>query len=367
MTSSEKNIAFFPRDLWFWLAHIAGWSVYLVPAIASKHMLDIYHSQAITADITRFLISIPVLLMFRHLYNRHKWYLIHPFELLSLMLGFNFISAFFVAYIVQYNIWLSHEVLPWFHSDFMVASRDADEIQRSWLYSFVLQVMWCFVYLVVKSNTRTQSSEQEKIRVENELKDAQINTLMGQISPHFLFNGMNNIINLMDENVPKAQHSLRAFSDMLRFSLASNKREKVPLEEEIHLVESYLSLESIQLEDKLTYKIHVSDSARALFVPPMMIQMLVENSIKHGISLQKNGGELKVIIDDSGKELIFMVSNDGCLNPMDGSSAVVSTRVGIDNIRQRLDLLYGGRARLDLMQEGDKVIAEIHIPRILCE
>lgn len=357
---------FFPRDTFFWVVHVTGWLFYLCPGLTVGLLKNNYDSQLFVADLTRFLLSLPVLLLFRHLYNHYDWHLKHPFELLSLMVGYNFLTAFFVAWLVQNNVWFTHEWLAWFDAPFLVTTRDADELQLSWIASLGVQLAWCFIYVVIKSSGRNQANEIERIQVQNKLKDAQINTLTGQISPHFLFNGMNNIINLMDEDIPKAQHSLRAFSDMLRFSLTSHTREKVSLEEELQLVANYLAVAAIHLEDKLRFKLHVTETARQLLVPPMILQMLVENAIKHGISLQKKGGELNVVIDDSGEDLICLVSNDGYLENNRKKETLSKTGVGIDNIRQRLHLLYGENARLDLMQEGDKVVAEIHILRSLC-
>lgn len=282
------------------------------------------------------------------------------------MLGYNFITAFVVAWLVQYNVWFTHAWLGWFATDFSITTLDPDEIQLSWIASLGLQLAWCFIYVVIKSNRRNQANEIERIHVQNKLKDAQINTLMGQISPHFLFNGMNNIINLMDEDIPKAQKSLRAFAHMLRYSLASHTREKVALDEELEFVNNYLAVSSIHLEDKLHYKIRVADTARSLKVPPMILQMLVENAIKHGISQRKKGGDLTIVIDDSAEDLICLVSNDGELL-LSGGNTVKGMGMGVKNIRQRLALIYGTRARLDLQQEGDKVVAEIHIPRSLCQ
>ncbi len=362
MQSLRLRKYFFPRDGFFWLAHCAGWLFYLSPTLSVNLIKSAYDSQLLVADLTRFFISIPVLLGFRFLYQKNNWHLKHPFELLSLMLGYNLLSAYFVAWLTQHNVWFTHEWLAWFDAPFAVTTRDPDEMQISWISSLVVQLAWCFIYVVVKSNHRNQANELERVRIQNQLKDARINTLMGQISPHFLFNGMNNIINLMDEDIPKAQHSLRAFSDMLRFSLSSHTREKVPVEEEIRLVKNYLAIASIHLEDKLSFKIHVTETAKSLMVPPMLIQMLVENAIKHGISLKKNGGELTVIVNDSGEDFICLVSNDGEL-----SAGSQGTGVGLKNIRQRILLLYGEEASLNLFQEADKVIAEIHIPRRLCQ
>lgn len=366
MHNTATKEYFFPRDSFFWAIHIVGWLFFLCPTLSVGLIKNSYDSQLFIADLTRFIFSLPVLLLFRHLYKHYNWHLKHPFELLSLMVGYNFLTAFVVAWLVQHNVWFTHEWLGWFDTPFLVTTRDTDELQLSWIASLGVQLAWCFIYVVIKSSGRNQANEIERIQVQNKLKDAQINTLMGQISPHFLFNGMNNIIHLMDEDIPKAQQSLRAFSDMLRFSLTSHTREKVSLNEELQLVDNYLAIAAIHLEDKLRFKMHVTESARQLLVPPMVLQMLVENAIKHGIGLQKKGGELNIVIDDSGEDLIFLVSNDGLLENNENKRPRLKTGVGIDNIRQRLRLLYGESAHLDLMQEGKKVVAEMHIPRSLC-
>ena len=119
------------------------------------------------------------------------------------------------------------------------------------------------------------------------VKEAQLLALKSQVNPHFIFNSLNNIRSLVVENPEKAREMITHLSALLRYSIQFNNEERVTLEEEIVIVNNYLNLESIQLEDRLTYKIDVDEGVNNLLIPPMSIQMLTENAIKHGICPKK--------------------------------------------------------------------------------
>ena len=184
-----------------------------------------------------------------------------------------------------------------------------------------------------------------------------MNTLKGQINPHFMFNSLNNIRGLMLEDVEKSRDMLTKLSEMLRYSLTKNSVDGIALAEELEMVDNYIALSKIQFEDRLEFHKSVAEDTLQQQIPPMIIQLLVENAAKHGISNLKNGGTIDLEVTKNTEQLNIQVKNTGKLQ-----IAKNSTQVGLKNIKQRLKLLYGEKAAFSLKEVEDNVIANITIP-----
>lgn len=216
---------------------------------------------------------------------------------------------------------------------------------------------WIVSYVAIKSIARMQRNKMDRLRLETSLKESQLNTLKGQLNPHFMFNSLNNIRGLMLEDVDKSREMLTRLSEMLRYSLNMNKVDAIQIAQELETVENYIALSKIQLEDRLHYEKEVDESLLQVKIPPMILQMLVENAIKHGISEQKKGGKIKLMVSTNNQEIILQVNNTGSLK-----STTDSTKIGVDNISKRLELLYGENATFTLKEAANEVQAVIKIP-----
>ncbi len=198
------------------------------------------------------------------------------------------------------------------------------------------------------------------------MKEAELRALKAQVNPHFLFNSLNSLRALIDEDAPRAREVVTRLANMLRYSLQSGQLETVSLDEELRTVEDYLALEQIRHEGRLRVRWAVDEPARVLPVPPMLLQTLVENAVKYGISTRREGGEVVVWAKVEGQVLDIRVSNPGELaSPGNTSSAKAgsSTGVGLRNASERLKLLYGDRAVLRLVEgPAGCVTAEVSIP-----
>ncbi len=172
-----------------------------------------------------------------------------------------------------------------------------------------------------------------------------------------MFNSLNNIRGLMLEDVEKSRDMITRLSEMLRYSLTKNKIDTIVLKEELEMVDNYIELSKIQFEDRLRFSSQVDEKLLNVEIPPMIIQMLVENAIKHGISNLRNGGNISLSISESKKQLIIKVSNSGVL-----TESKSTTKVGLDNIKKRLALLYKDEASFFLKAEDNTVIATIKLP-----
>jgi len=163
------------------------------------------------------------------------------------------------------------------------------------------------------------------------------------------------------EDPGRAQSMVTELSNILRYSLQSGRTETVPLEAEIEAVTAYLKLEGIRLEERLRVLIEVDPESLETRIPPMLLQTLVENGVKHGVARLPRGGEIRVASRVENEAVRIQVRNSGQLGEGDGS-----TRMGLDNAKERLRLLYGNAASLVLRNyDSDSVVAEISIPLTL--
>lgn len=223
--------------------------------------------------------------------------------------------------------------------------------------SFITIIGWTVFYLSVKIAAKLNANRLERAELNTTLKQAQLNTLKGQINPHFMFNSLNNIRGLMLEDVEKSRDMLTKLSEMLRYSLTKNDVDAIALEEELEMVDNYIALSKIQFEDRLVFTKEIEKDTLCIQIPPMIIQLLVENAAKHGISNLKTGGTIKLQTEKNNENLMIRVSNTGKL-----MIAENSTQLGLRNIRQRLRLLYGNNASFSLTEKDNEVVATINIP-----
>ncbi len=188
---------------------------------------------------------------------------------------------------------------------------------------------------------KTRKQEMDTIKLEALVRELELNTIKAHVNPHFIFNSLNGIRALIDENPERARTAITQLSSILRSSLSAEKAETVSLLEELKIVKDYLALESMRFEDRLQVEFAVDEKSLNNPVPPMMLQTLVENAIKHGISKQMKGGMIKIISDINQNSHELLVQNTGHLN---GYSKNVG--FGIASTIDRLNLLYGARTSL---------------------
>lgn len=207
--------------------------------------------------------------------------------------------------------------------------------------------------------SKRQQAEQNKILALSQLKQ-----LQSQIEPHFLFNTLANLDVLIDKDPALAKLLLVNLTNLLRCTLKKNRSNFVHLHEELALIDAYLSIQQIRLGTRLVYNITNEFEVDDFFIPPMLIQPLVENAIRHGIEPQHRTGYIEVkVYKDAGGARIQVIDN-GCGLSMETSSC--GHGLGLENIRQRLEAIYMGNARLRIKENASQgVTAEICIPLIV--
>lgn len=228
----------------------------------------------------------------------------------------------------------------------------------------IIYVTWFLGYFGYHVFDRFNRSELERLRLAAVVKDAELRALKSQVNPHFIFNSLNSVRALIDEDPARARSAVTQLANMLRYSLQSGTKETVAFEDELTVVNDYLALEQVRHEERLRLRLDIAPAALHRMVPPMLLQTLVENAVKYGVSARPQGGEIAIEAGIEQGDLVIAVRNPGHLKPSLGKPrGERSTRVGLRNALDRLRLLCGDNASLELRQTGaDEVTATIVIP-----
>lgn len=211
----------------------------------------------------------------------------------------------------------------------------------NWTITFVI---WCALYLLI---THARSRREEALRhseTQRALQQAELSLLKSQLNPHFLFNSLNSVRALIADDPAAAQQAITKLSRTLRYTLGAGKQDLVSLREELSMVEDYLELEALRLGNRLKIEKDIAETALEHQIPVMLLQTLVENAIKHGIAELTDGGTLHITARSAQDKLMIDISNPCPPQPAskDGEG------VGLRNSTERLRLLYGSRAQLQL-------------------
>lgn len=216
-------------------------------------------------------------------------------------------------------------------------------------YSWFLILGWSGLYFGIKYYNLLQLERQKSIRAESMAHEAQLRMLRYQLNPHFLFNTLNAISTLiLEENNSSANHMVRKLSNFLRYSLDNDPMQKVDLEHEINTMKLYLEIEQVRFEDRLTVEFNVDEGARRALVPSLILQPLVENSIKYAVAASETGGKITINAKKFAGDLMLQVVDDGEGIPFEqgagGKLRMPEFKgVGLTNTRERLRELYGDK------------------------
>ena len=176
-----------------------------------------------------------------------------------------------------------------------------------------------------------------------------------------MFNAMNSIRALIEEDPQKAKDAITKLSNLMRYTLKIERTETVPLAEELKTIQDYLDLEKIRFEERLNYKIQSTPDADRIEIPPMMVQTLVENGIKHGVSKMTAGGKVAVDAKVVDSNLIIEIRNSGKFVE---EALKNSSGFGVSNTKHRLSLLFGEHASLSLTNENNNTVLTLSLIHI---
>lgn len=344
------------RSLLYWYCQFGGWLfyglvwVFFVFAIGDGSSNSIlYQRLGITIffgiAFTHLLRLLIIRLELKPPFPIKKWWLLIVMVLVFILV-FDIVDSITAEWLHAYNEKYKAPIQKRFLGNLILASP--------------LIIIWVSIYYVWHYVELGSKTEIQKVRLESLVKELELKTIKAHINPHFIFNALNSIRALVDENPERARTAITELSNILRSSMQAEKMETVPLERELNIVKDYLALEHIRFEDRLQIEYDIDEDTLDQPVPPMMLQTLVENAIKHGIGKRKTGGLVRVISDYKDHHHELIVQNSGQLNY---STITGSDGFGIQSTRNRLKLLFNGKATFEIRDtDTDMVEAIVKMP-----
>lgn len=219
---------------------------------------------------------------------------------------------------------------------------------------------WSAFYLGIKNWLAWQKEHENALQSSLLAQTAQLEMLRYQLNPHFLFNALNSIRASVNEDKEQAREMITQLSDFLRHSLINVDKKEIPLREELEATRNYLAIEKIRFEENLEIKYEVDEQAEEFSVPCFLLNPLVENAIKHGIREISVPLKVKISAKLKGEKLHLEVVN---LGKLAGAQISNGTKIGLKNVCERLEKLYGKKGNFEIRQVGEFVVAKIEIHR----
>jgi two-component system, LytTR family, sensor kinase len=340
---------------YYWWCQIGGWSFVGLSMLFFAHTFEqkvssIYLWRTITV-IAGGIISTHLL---REFIKKMNWLLL-PIEkiLPKLIIAVIITTLIFLLFQMSvYQVFNLYEHENRHQVDFMTRLL-ANVLDRG-LYI----IPWTLIYYFYHYIDKSRKQQVDTLKMEALVKELELKTIKSHINPHFIFNALNSIRALIDENPSRARTAITELSNILRSSMQAEKLETVSFEKELNIVKDYLALEHIRFEDRLRVEYDIDEDTLDQPIPPMMLQTLVENAIKHGISKQVNGGKVKIISDFKDDYHQLIIQNTGYLN-----GSLYDDGFGLTSTKNRLQLLFGDKANFDIKEiNSNTVEATVLIP-----
>ncbi|MFT4094391.1 MAG: histidine kinase [Niabella sp.] len=345
----------------YWVCQLAGWSAFVLWIIFGAWSMDRLNSpeerlitiqRGIGFGIIGLIMThcLRIILIKLNVFSKNISRQIWMFIISTLIISF--VTGVIEFYI--YN-WLKLMV----KSEKFITSRSLLLIfLNNALAWFTYFSTWSAIYFIYHYVTTSQKEQIDTLKLKSHIKELELKTIKTHINPHFIFNSLNGIRAMVDEDPQRARTAITELSNILRSSINIDKSEMIPLSDELKIIKDYLALEEMRFENRLHIEYDISENAGQQQVPPMMWQMMVENAIKHGISQEINGGTVKLMAHMNGPYLNLSVENTGKLKPQQKDGGF-----GIRSIRERLQLIYGDNASFNILQSAPQVVnAKLELP-----
>ncbi len=342
----------------YWLAQIGGWGLLVVGNIINASIQEQMTATTVLASLGIFVLGVALTHFYRWLILYLDWkrlsipaliprVLVSSILLSTLFTLFNHVFKDLMA-----GQWPFEEVVH----DLIAGEKPnlyfvLDIFNFAWLF-----FIWNILYFAVHTFENWKKEEINNLRLQAVQREMELKSFRAQMNPHFVFNSLNGIRALVDEDPAKAKHAITLLSGILRSNMAANKPGSGTLRSELELVEKYLALEKIRFEDRLHVVTAIDDGALDAEFPVFVLQTLVENAVKHGISRRVEGGTIDLSVRLDHPNVVIEVKNDGQYAPSRDAG------IGIENTIKRLDLMYQGQAVFEIQQEHQRVVVRIKIP-----
>lgn len=307
-------------------------------------------------NLLDFMACLPILILLVYSY---LWAVKKDFKTISILLVIVFSCLGPALQLLIKNVLLS-----------MFMKSDAREITSEAIKKFTTLEILPYLFLsssfyITHIWLKFNQQKEATFKAESLAKDVQLKMLRYQINPHFLFNVLNSIHALIDENTVKAKKLLVEMSEYYRYTL--NKQEQtISVEKEVEAITKYLEIQKTRFEEKFVFEIYVDEAAKELLIPSFVIHLLIENAVKYGMKSNEQNLQIRLSILLHNKTLVIKVANTGNLLQLNvpGDKKTEGTGNGIENIKNRLALFYNSNYAFSLTEENGWVTAIIEIQRL---
>ena len=239
-----------------------------------------------------------------------------------------------------------------------VPTRYAAQVPLLFSTGVLLYALSLAFHSMLLASESARDSERRALEMQVLAREAELKALRAQIHPHFLFNSLNSISSLAGTDPGRAREMCLSLSDFLRKSLALGERERIPVGEELDLAKAYLDVERLRFGSRLAVEEDVEEEGRACLVPPLLLQPLVENAVRHGIATRVEGGVIRLEARRTGNRLRIVIEN-----PFDPDApARAGTGVGLPNVRRRLFARYGSDGLFAARRLADRYLVVLSVP-----
>jgi two-component system LytT family sensor kinase len=337
----------------YWLFQFLGWMMFAGINIFFAFTYKLFDAQF----IGRLGVYVAIGLLMSHFMRMTiKWLKLLQRNINYQLIGFILISIVFATAVGIGETYLSmlarleyKEEAKW-----AISQKISSNVFSSFIYLFI----WNCIYFIYHYVAESRKNQLDNLKLEALVKSLELKTIKSHINPHFIFNAMNSIRALIDENPNRAREAVTALSNILRSSMSSDQHETITLEQELNIVKDYLALELIRFEDRLHVHYGIEEDTLDHQVPPMMLQTLVENAIKHGIGKTVHKGEISILANEAHGQLVLSVINSGLLEIKQDHEGF-----GLQSTSNRLQLIFGESASFSIKQlNQDMVEAKVNIP-----
>ena len=346
------------KQLLYWTLQISGWGAYtLVRLYAAVAILDLPWARASVELLLLDGAAFGLTHSLRNFARHHGWSALPLRRLTGRIVAAGFLLGTPLGIITQLT---DLSALQGPLGEYTPALLWCIQCSLNILNWAILFMIWLTIYFAVLAVRRHRSAQLRQSELARALQLAELRLLKTQLNPHFLFNALNTVRSLIADDPSRAQSAVTRLANTLRYTLSSGQDELVTLAQELEIVADYLELESMRFEERLRVEYDVAPGAGVVYIPVMLLQTVVENAIKHGIAELPGGGVLR----------ISAALRDGILdlevqNPRPPAPArAAHGGIGLRNADERLRLLFGTRASLDLdMSQPAVATARIRIPQ----
>lgn len=341
----------FRRISKYWWCQILGWGAYAFLYFIFGFFFNILDiSMVVQYVLSVVVLGVLITHAFRAVIVKYKW-IEKPFENIAIYFFFGIlVCSTLYSFLLTCIAWVINPN----HLEY--------DFNDNWLRSFIQQTvflaLWAVIYFLWHYVEESRNSQVRQLKLEATVRTLELKTIKSQLNPHFIFNALNSIRALVDENPRRARTAITELSNILRNSMQADKAETVSLENELSIVKDYLALENIRFEERLKVQYDIDPETLELPVPPLMLQTLVENAIKHGISREVKGGLILISSHVHNMQHELTIRNTGqIVEDLNGNG------FGLASTRQRLGLLFGKRAFFEIYNfDKATVEAKVQMP-----